>query len=120
MKKKQLLDADKILNTKFTPNVKGYNALEVDEMLDKVIKDYDFFDETKKQLQSEITRLNNLVKKLQKKNTDLEAIVATQKEKLARTPNVPTKATTNMELLHKVSAYERKFHELGIDPRKLL
>ncbi|MGI6644830.1 MAG: DivIVA domain-containing protein [Bacilli bacterium] len=119
MKKKLFLTPEKIYETKFTPNVKGYNALEVDEMLDLVIKDYQFFESYTQKLESALKKLENEFKKLQKKATDLEAIVTNQKEKLDSFEKATAKNNSNLELIKKVGIYESKLYELGYDPNKL-
>ena len=48
MDKKLNLTSDKIYAQKFTPNVKGYDPLEVDEFLDLVIADYTLIEAAKK------------------------------------------------------------------------
>ena len=58
-------DAKSILNIKFSPNQKGYDPLEVDQVFDKIIEDY----------QTQLTSLNLLVEenaKQQAKNEELK------------------------------------------------
>lgn len=114
---KLLLTSRDILNKEFTKNVKGYDPLEVDTFLDNVLKDYKVIDNV-------IVNLNDKVNELKKENQEL-----TNELELLKSQNVRKSKQTfvvndysrldNLELLKKISAYENKLYELGVDPSKI-
>ncbi len=114
---KLLLTSRDILNKEFTKNVKGYDPLEVDAFLDNVLKDYKVIDNV-------IVNLNDKVNELKKENQEL-----TNELELLKSQNVRKSKQTfvandysrldNLELLKKISAYENKLYELGVDPSKI-
>lgn len=114
---KLLLTSRDILNKEFTKNVKGYDPLEVDTFLDNVLKDYKVIDNV-------IVNLNDKVNELKKENQEL-----TSELELLKSQNVRKSKQTfvvndysrldNLELLKKISAYENKLYELGVDPSKI-
>lgn len=113
--KRLILDEQKLLQKKFAANVKGYDALAVDEFLDIIRGDYILFSSITSELQKELAKMNAL----QKAVLDLEAknIVLTKRVKELES-HVERKGTT-IELLKKVDKYERKLWQLGIDPKKV-
>ncbi len=113
--KRLILDEQKLLQKKFVANVKGYDALAVDEFLDIIRGDYILFHRITSELQKELAKVNAL----QKAVLDLEAknIVLTKRVKELE-KHVERKGTT-IELLKKVDKYERKLWQLGIDPQKV-
>jgi DivIVA domain-containing protein len=114
---KLLLTSKDILNKEFSKNVKGYDALEVDNFLDLVLKDYKVIDNV-------VENLNEQIVNLKKTNQDLENEV----ESLKSSSIKKSKQTfvindysrlDNLELLKKISLYENKLYELGVDPSKI-
>lgn len=115
MKNKLFFDEKFILNRKFTANVAGYDALEVDTLLDKVIQDYVVISKFYKEHQK-IVQENE---KLRKKVLDLEAKNSLL-EKTITDSSVNTKTTgSNLELLQIINKYERYLWDKGIDPNKI-
>jgi len=114
---KLLLTSKDILNKEFTKNVKGYDAFEVDNFLDLVLKDYKVIDNV-------VENLNGQIANLKKANQDLENELET-----LRTSTVKKAKQTfvvndysrldNLELLKKISLYENKLYELNVDPSKI-
>ncbi|GEN45116.1 DivIVA domain-containing protein [Alkalibacillus filiformis] len=58
MKKAQLTNQE-ILDKEFKTSMRGYNQDEVDEFLDVVIQDYDYFEKEVVRLNEELERLKN-------------------------------------------------------------
>ncbi|MDQ0160691.1 cell division regulator GpsB [Alkalibacillus salilacus] len=58
MYKPQLTNQD-ILDKEFKTSMRGYNQDEVDEFLDIVIKDYDYFEKEISRLKEEMERITN-------------------------------------------------------------
>lgn len=114
---KLLLTSKDILNKEFTKNVKGYDALEVDNFLDLILKDYKIIDNV-------VENLNGQITNLKKANQDLEneletlKISAVKKAKQTFVVNDYSRLD-NLELLKKISLYENKLYELNVDPSKI-
>ncbi|MFA6667472.1 MAG: DivIVA domain-containing protein [Bacilli bacterium] len=114
---KLLLSSKDVLNKQFTKNVKGYDPLEVDTFLDLVLKDYKVIDNV-------VINLNQKINDLKKENLELTNEMdsmksqATKKSKQTFVVNDYSRLD-NLELLKKISAYENKLYELGVDPSKI-
>lgn len=72
MEKKYELNAKEILDKEFHIDLKGYCANEVDAFLDKVIADYQTYDETIKNLGESLYRFEMENKELKQKINALE------------------------------------------------
>lgn len=114
---KLLLTSKDILNKEFSKNVKGYDPLEVDTFLDQVLKDYKVIDNVVINLNDKI---NDLKKENQELTNELESLKAQNVKKSKQTFVVNDYSRLdNLELLKKISAYENKLYELGVDPSKM-
>lgn len=67
------LNAKAILDKQFNVDLKGYAPREVDEFLDKVIADYQTYDETIRELGESLRNYENQVEQLKAKIAELEA-----------------------------------------------
>ena len=113
-------DAKSILNIKFSPNQKGYDPLEVDQVFDKIIEDY----------QTQSSSLNLLVEenaKQQAKNEELKKEIerltlelSSLKKKVDLFKNSNSLNEDNYALLQKIAAYERALYKKGVNPKKAL
>ena len=113
-------DAKSILNIKFSPNQKGYDPLEVDQVFDKIIEDY----------QTQLASLNLLVEenaKQQAKNEELKKEIerltlelSSLKKKVDLFKNSNSLNEDNYALLQKIAAYERALYKKGVNPKKAL
>ena len=113
-------DAKSILNIKFSPNQKGYDPLEVDQVFDKIIEDY----------QTQLASHNLLVEenaKQQAKNEELKKEIerltlelSSLKKKVDLFKNSNSLNEDNYALLQKIAAYERALYKKGVNPKKAL
>lgn len=114
---KLLLTSKDILNKEFSKNVKGYDPLEVDTFLDQVLKDYKVIDNVVINLNDKI---NDLKKENQELTNELESLKVQNVKKSKQTFGVNDYSRLdNLDLLKKISAYENKLYELGVDPSKI-
>jgi len=114
---KLLLTSKDILNKEFTKNVKGYDAFEVDNFLDLVLKDYKVIDNVVENLDGQIVNLKKTNKDLE---NELEALKTSTVKKAKQTFVVNDYSRLdNLELLKKISLYENKLYELNVDPSKI-
>lgn len=70
--KKLNLNPEEILNKEFNVDFKGYTPSEVDSFLDSVLDDYQTMEENVQELLDLVTKLQDKVKELTKKNVELE------------------------------------------------
>ncbi len=108
-------DDHQILNHKFSPALKGYDALEVDRFFDSVLKDY-----------QEMRRLVTILKKLESdnlrlkgQNSDLEARLKSIENRLAHYEKLNGDHRDNFENMRRMAAYEKFLWSLGYDPQKI-
>ena len=113
-------DGKTLLNIKFSPSQKGYDALEVDQIFDSIIKDYET-------MSNEINELVTKNAKQQEKVNELKAELdrakfefASLKEKYEQLRKTSSVTGDNYELVNKVAAYERVLHRKGINLKKAL
>lgn len=92
----QLTSKD-ILEKEFKTAIKGYNQIEVDEFLDLIIKDYEFFTR-------EIERLKTEIERLKRENSQ------------SRTHSVQPNHQVNYDILRRLSNLEKEvFGRKAID-----
>lgn len=115
MSLKLVLNSKAILEKQFAGTTPGYNALQVDEFLDKIIKDYETVENNCLLLDSEVKDLEVEIQMLRNKNKEL----LLENEKYAsRLKNVKPTAnvnTDNIELLKRIDKLEKFIHDKGYD-----
>lgn len=113
------LSAEKILKKRFSPNLKGYQALEVDTFLDRVLKDYEFLELYQK---SEVPLMDALKaenKAHKEKIQELEIQNALLKEKFKNLDDDTGVSLSNIDLLKRIKSLESALFRLGKDPNKI-
>lgn len=116
------LTKEEILKKKFKKNVKGYDPLEVDEMLDLIIKDYKEYDGEIKDLKNEIINLRRDLEGSKAIIREKDKIISIDKSKLEaqeKSKYYSSSEIDPIDLLKKCSKYEVKLAELGVDPSKI-
>ncbi len=128
MAEKRLLSEKDILNKKFKKDIKGYDAQEVDEFLDDVIKDYvsfqkeiislNAYSESLKAKIGQIEAKSNMpdVLALRKKIRDLEVENASYKNKLSGLQEGDRVNTENVDYIKRIRQLENFVWQLGFDP----
>lgn len=91
------LTAKDILQKEFSRSMRGYNAAEVDEYLDSIIRDYDSYQKDVVFLKNENERLISKVDELTKQLTLAKKNV----------PNTPGSGVTNFDILKRLSNLEK-------------
>lgn len=112
-------DSNKLLNVKFTKNVKGYDAYQVDVTFDKIIEDYRFYESFYDQAKEYISKLEKDVGKQKDTIHSLEIEVAKYKKRFEGIPDNVNVTSENINLLKKIAAYEKVLYQHGIDPKKI-
>ena len=120
MAKKFNYDSEALLNFKFSPSNAGYDADEVDDVFDKMIKDYVSFNELCDNLAKQKDQEAEKFKSLKEDYDRLEFELASVKKQLALLKKTSGITDDNYHLVMKVNAYERVLHRRGIDLKKAL
>ncbi len=128
MAEKRLLSEKDILNKKFKKDIKGYDAQEVDEFLDDVIKDYLSFQkeiislnayaESLKGKIGQIEAKTNMpdVLSLKKRIHDLELENASYKNKLSGLQEGDRVNSENVDYIKRIRQLENFVWQLGYNP----
>lgn len=127
------LNAKKILDQKFTKDVKGYNPEEVDAFLDRIIQDYLAFSQYQKQSGAYVEGLEDKIAALQnekqscleerdgavdaKKKLELEN--ASLKNKLGGIKPSDKPTAENIQYISRINQLEDFLYGIGYDPRTL-
>lgn len=114
---KLVLTSKEILNKQFSIAPQGYNANEVDAFLDKVLGDYRMIDSVTKALNSQINQLKKENEKLRKSLSAKDAEMSESLNNLQISGD--TAHLDNLDLLRKISKYEKKLYQMGVDPSKI-
>lgn len=116
---KLTLDSKTIYNKVFQGNKSGYDALQVDQFLDIIIKDYQEIEKftldiqiKMETLEQDVTTLNEQVKVLQAENTTL-------KEKLRDFQENKDANINNIDYLKRISKLENALYKVGINPNNI-
>ena len=113
-------DSKSLLNIKFSPNQKGYNPLEVDQVLDKIIKDYETLNNAIIEIASKVEQQKGQYDKLKEDFDRVTVQMATLQKKYDALKRVSNVTDDNYTLVNKVAAYERVLHRKGINLKKAL
>ena len=113
-------DANSILNVKFSPSQKGYNALEVDQIFDKIIQDYETTAAELNKLANENANQLEKFNKLKKDYAELKFEMVCLQKKFDTLKQASNVNEDNYKLVMKVAAYERALYKKGINPKKAL
>ncbi|MDF7638911.1 DivIVA domain-containing protein [Lactobacillus sp. ESL0791] len=119
------LSGEDILKKQFKTKVKGFDPDDVDAYLDQVITDYDTFHQIIEDLYGQIGQLQRELmdskKKLQeteKDDAEMHEEVKTYAPRRSRSEEFPSVSrnngenSTNMEIIQRISALERKVYKL--------
>lgn len=113
-------DGKTLLNIKFSPKQKGYDPLEVDQIFDNIIKDYEAMSASISSLTSMNEQLQSKIADLKKEVAKEKLQIATLKEQLDALKKTSNVTEDNYELVKKVAAYERVLHRKGVNLKKAI
>ena len=108
-----------LLDVKFSKNVKGYDALEVDETLDQVIEDYHHYEKQSQSDKKTIEELNAEINKLKEELRKNEVERKRLQHEVDSIPDSPDVNRGNIQLLQRISVLEKALYKKGVDPKKL-
>lgn len=108
-----------LLDVKFSKNVKGYDALEVDQTLDMVIEDYDDYEKQLSLDKASIEKLNQEISDLKATIRKLEVDNKKLRKTVDSIPEGPEVNKSNINLLSRISKLEAALYKKGVDPKKI-
>jgi DivIVA domain-containing protein len=106
-----------ILDKEFSIQTRGYNADEVDEFLDLVIKDFENMKSYIENLELNLRAAENNILLLKNKNNDLELELEVVKMKEKRVPSVD-QSVSNLDLLKRISQLEAMIYQQKVKEDK--
>lgn len=108
-----------LLNVKFEPNHKGYDALEVDQVLDQLIDDLKFYEKYYNDSRNYIRKLESEVQTLKDKIRDKEMEVANIKNRYSGIKPGQEVTEGNINYLKRISKLEEALYKKGVDPETI-
>lgn len=108
-----------LLDVKFEPGHKGYDALEVDQVLDKLIDDLAFYEKYYNDSKGYIRRLESEIQKLKDHIREQEIEVATVKNKYSGIKPGQNVTESNIDYLKRISKLEEALYKKGVDPETI-
>ena len=108
-----------LLDVKFEPGHKGYDALEVDTVLDQIIEDFKFYEKYYNDSKSYIRKLESEIQNLKDKIREQEMEVATVKNKYSGIKPGQNVSENNINLLKRISKLEEALYKRGVDPESI-
>lgn len=121
MEKKTNYTKEELLNKEFSVAVKGYNPLEVDQVLDKIIEDYEKFEKNKSNSSVDVDELLIQIKVLKEENESLKEELEKERNKWKYiSKDHKDIHLDNYELLLRIGKLEMYIHDkLGINPEDI-
>lgn len=113
------LNSSLILKKVFTPDVKGYDADQVDEFLDQVARDYAAFEAYYNDSKKYIVDLETQLRKSREKSSELEVEKARLSKRLDGIKDTDGVGQDNIDLIQRIQRLEKELFRLGVDPRKI-
>jgi len=95
-----------ILNQQFNVDFKGYSPIEVDRLLDEIIRDYEEFDKT-------IETQQSLVLKLQQENARLQSLVVELQSR--QSVVTPVEGLSQSDVLKRLARLEEQLYKQNND-----
>lgn len=116
---KLVLSSKEILNKAFKVAPKGYNAFEVDEFLDKILRDYQTI-ESNYLTESELVKsLEGRIKNLEEENKSLSIELTKYKNKFQNIKENDNVTESNIDLVKKINIYEKFLWNHGFNPKTI-
>lgn len=115
------ITSDDILGKKFRADVKGYDALEVDQFLDRVLVEFRKYETFVTEQLPSLLKAGSQLETLKQQHQALEIELAVIKDKFAGLSKNDTVTINqnNLELHRRISALEKALYKLGQDPNKV-
>lgn len=116
---KLTLSAEEILRKVFKISPKGYDAFEVDEYLDRVLRDYRIIESNYLMESREVDALKSRIAKLENEKNLLEIELGKCKNRLSNIKENDNVTEENIDLVKKINAYEKFLWNHGYNPNTI-
>ena len=116
---KLVLNSEQVLNKVFQGSTPGYNPLEVDEFLDKVLKDYHTVEENALLYAREYKDMKEKMSELSAENKRLNLENIKLKSRFQNIKQSDYVTTDNMDLIMRINVLEQFLYDHGFDPTKV-
>ena len=116
---KLTLNSQQVLNKTFEAVPRGYNPLEVDQYLDRVIRDYRIIEENCLVEKKEIDKLTEQIKKLESEKKVFEIENAKYEKRFEDIQNNKNVTVDNIDLMKRIAALEKFIYKLGYNPKTI-
>lgn len=113
------LTSQALLEKQFQGSTPGYNPLQVDEFIDRIIKDYRLVEANVLMLKKDVNDLNKQISDLSEAKRKLEMDNIKYKSRLSNIKEGDNVTSENVELLKRINALEKFIYEKGFDPTKI-
>ncbi len=108
-----------LLEYTFEKNVRGYNAYQVDSVLDKVIEDLLYYENSVQDLEKKNDRLIARCSTLEVEVKQRDLRIAELTNKLPSLKNDKNISRENVNLLKRIDALEKALYQKGVDPSRI-
>lgn len=121
MEKTTNFTSEELLNKKFSKAQRGYDPLEVDKVIDKIIEDYEKFEAMSSNGGIDVDKLAKELEKLRKANADLKSELEKEKNKWKYiSKDHKDIHIDNYELLQRIGKLEMIIYEkLNMNPEEI-
>ena len=113
------LTSQELLDKQFKLAPRGYDALEVDEFLDRIINDYQLIEQNVIASKDNIDSYKEKIKALEKEIDDLKVTIKRYETRLEGIKNNPNATIDNADLLKRISALEKFIYHIGYNPNTI-
>lgn len=119
MNKNITFNSNNLLELKFTKNVKGYDAYQVDTTLDKVINDYRYYENFYIKAKEYIAQLESDIKKMRDELRKKDVEIAKYEKRFEGIKSQTNVTSENIDLLKRINQLEKALYARGLDPSKI-
>lgn len=111
--------SEELLDLVFKKNVKGYDADQVDMVLDQIIEDYAYYEKFRSEAAPYIVELEKKNRTLGEEVKRLEMVNAQYKNRLDGIKDNAQVSTSNIEYLNRINKLEKELYKHGVDPTRI-
>jgi DivIVA domain-containing protein len=108
--------AHEILNNAFPITPRGYDALAVDEFLDKILRDYRKIESNCLISKQDMENKDKHIKDLEKKVDDLTIEIKKFEKRFQGITEKDNVSIDNIELVKRIRALEKYLYRIGVNP----
>lgn len=113
------LSAQDILDMKFSVAPRGYDSLQVDEYLDKVLRDYRLIESNCLVEKKEIDKLTAQLKQVEEEKKALEIENAKYKKRFEDIKDNKNVTVENIDLIKRIGVLEKYIFKTGVNPKTI-